>query len=283
MGATYLGPSYAMAQGMVPLRMRAQTVGIMLFVLNMIALGLGPATVGLSSVVLKTWLGADSLALVPDDDQHRDQPSRRLSATGGRRRPSGRPRPGQLYRPGGPTLIFPIAWRPKPGDPVNRVVPRNGTARMVSATLRAVHGTAMRTQTALSAIYLASASVFSAWRSRLQRNPDMAAAANRAGQAVWPTIQTATPSRTSSSRQARDRAARRLGQAVLRHHRSAGEARPRQGFAQGRARDAAFAGCEEEDLRRSSSRCENPRRPNFARRSASRRRSRWCRRRNQHR
>ena len=61
MGATYLGPSYAMAQGMVPLRMRAQTVGILLFVLNMIALGLGPATVGLSSVVLKTWLGADSL------------------------------------------------------------------------------------------------------------------------------------------------------------------------------------------------------------------------------
>ena len=42
MGATYLGPSYAMAQGMVPLRMRAQTVGILLFVLNMIALGLGP-------------------------------------------------------------------------------------------------------------------------------------------------------------------------------------------------------------------------------------------------
>ena len=61
MGASYLGPSYAMVQGMVPLRMRAQTVGILLFVLNMIALGLGPATVGLSSVVLKTWLGADSL------------------------------------------------------------------------------------------------------------------------------------------------------------------------------------------------------------------------------
>jgi MFS family permease len=61
MGATYLGPSYAMAQGMVPLRMRAQTVGILLFVLNMIALGLGPATVGFSSVVLKPWLGADSL------------------------------------------------------------------------------------------------------------------------------------------------------------------------------------------------------------------------------
>lgn len=61
MGATYLGPSYAMAQGMVPLRMRAQTVGILLFVLNMIALGLGPATIGLISVVLKPYLGEDSL------------------------------------------------------------------------------------------------------------------------------------------------------------------------------------------------------------------------------
>ncbi len=61
MGAVYLGPSYAMAQGMVPLRMRAQTIGIMLFILNMIALGLGPMTVGLISVLLKPYLGVDSL------------------------------------------------------------------------------------------------------------------------------------------------------------------------------------------------------------------------------
>jgi MFS family permease len=61
MGATFLGPSYAMAQGMVPLRMRAQTIGILLFILNMIALGFGPATVGLISVLLKPMLGADSL------------------------------------------------------------------------------------------------------------------------------------------------------------------------------------------------------------------------------
>jgi MFS family permease len=61
MGATYLGPSYAMAQGMVPVRMRAQTVGILLFVLNMIALGLGPATVGYLSVLLKPTFGDDSL------------------------------------------------------------------------------------------------------------------------------------------------------------------------------------------------------------------------------
>jgi MFS family permease len=61
MGATYLGSSYAMAQGMVPLRMRAQTVGILLFVLNMIALGLGPATTGLASTLLNPVLGSDSL------------------------------------------------------------------------------------------------------------------------------------------------------------------------------------------------------------------------------
>jgi MFS family permease len=61
MGAIYLGPSYAMAQGMVPLRMRAQTVGILLFILNFIALGLGPATVGFVSTKLHPLLGDDSL------------------------------------------------------------------------------------------------------------------------------------------------------------------------------------------------------------------------------
>jgi predicted MFS family arabinose efflux permease len=61
MGAIYLGPSYAMAQGMVPLRMRAQTIGLLLFILNMIALGLGPATVGFVSDLLKPALGNDSL------------------------------------------------------------------------------------------------------------------------------------------------------------------------------------------------------------------------------
>lgn len=60
-GATYLGPCYAMAQAMVPLRMRAQTVGLILFVLNIIALGGGPASVGLISDVLKPRFGSDSL------------------------------------------------------------------------------------------------------------------------------------------------------------------------------------------------------------------------------
>jgi predicted MFS family arabinose efflux permease len=61
MGATYLGPSYAMVQGMVPLRMRAQAIGIYLFIINMLALGLGPATVGYVSDLLKPTLGNDSL------------------------------------------------------------------------------------------------------------------------------------------------------------------------------------------------------------------------------
>jgi lipoprotein-anchoring transpeptidase ErfK/SrfK len=46
----------------------------------------------------------------------------------------------------------------------------------------------MRTLTALSAIYLASASVFGV-AITLQRNPDMAAAANKAGQEIWPSIE----------------------------------------------------------------------------------------------
>ena len=61
LGATYLGPSYAMAQGMVPLRMRAQTVAILLFILNFIALGFGPLTVGFISTQLQHALGSDSL------------------------------------------------------------------------------------------------------------------------------------------------------------------------------------------------------------------------------
>jgi len=61
MGAAYLGPSYAMTQGMVPLRMRAQAIAILLFILNMIALGLGPLTVGIISDLLKPHVGADSL------------------------------------------------------------------------------------------------------------------------------------------------------------------------------------------------------------------------------
>jgi predicted MFS family arabinose efflux permease len=61
MGAAYIGPAYSMSQGLVPLRMRARAVAILLFILNMIGLGLGPPLVGKISDLLKPTLGADSL------------------------------------------------------------------------------------------------------------------------------------------------------------------------------------------------------------------------------
>lgn len=60
-GAIYLGPSYAMTQALVPLRMRARAVAILLFVLNAIGLGLGPLTVGKISDLLRPAFGVDSL------------------------------------------------------------------------------------------------------------------------------------------------------------------------------------------------------------------------------
>lgn len=61
LGASYLGPAYSATQGLVPLRMRATAAAILLFVLNMIGLGLGPQTVGILSDLLHPSLGADSL------------------------------------------------------------------------------------------------------------------------------------------------------------------------------------------------------------------------------
>ncbi len=61
MGATYVGPAYAITQALVPLRMRAQAIAILLFILNIIGLGLGPLTVGKISDLLKPAFGTDSL------------------------------------------------------------------------------------------------------------------------------------------------------------------------------------------------------------------------------
>lgn len=61
MGATYVGPAYAMAQGLVPLRMRARAVAILLLILNIIGLGLGPPVVGRVADLLQPYLGADAL------------------------------------------------------------------------------------------------------------------------------------------------------------------------------------------------------------------------------
>jgi MFS family permease len=47
LSAMYVGPMFAMVQGLVELRMRATAAAIMLFVTNMVGLGLGPLLVGL--------------------------------------------------------------------------------------------------------------------------------------------------------------------------------------------------------------------------------------------
>jgi MFS family permease len=66
----YLGNTLAMVHGLVGLRMRALASAILLFVLNIIGLGLGPFLVGVLSDILQPTMGAESLryamlALVP--------------------------------------------------------------------------------------------------------------------------------------------------------------------------------------------------------------------------
>lgn len=60
-GAAFVGPAYAMAQALVPLRMRARSAAILLFILNIIALGTAAPTVGLISDLLRPRFGTDSL------------------------------------------------------------------------------------------------------------------------------------------------------------------------------------------------------------------------------
>lgn len=61
MGSVYLGPSFAMTQALVSLRMRAVASAILLFVLNLIGMGLGPYFVGILSDVFAPTFGIDSL------------------------------------------------------------------------------------------------------------------------------------------------------------------------------------------------------------------------------
>ena len=60
-GAAFVGPAYALAQALVPLRMRARAAAILLFILNIIALCTAAPLVGLISDLLRPSLGADSL------------------------------------------------------------------------------------------------------------------------------------------------------------------------------------------------------------------------------
>ena len=63
LGAYYLAPTFAMTQGLVGLRMRALAAAILLFVLNIIGMGLGPLFVGTVSdfIASSTSHGVDSL------------------------------------------------------------------------------------------------------------------------------------------------------------------------------------------------------------------------------
>jgi len=61
LGNSYLGPSFALIQGLAPVRQRALWAAITLLVINLVGLGLGPTLVGTISHLLKPSLGADSL------------------------------------------------------------------------------------------------------------------------------------------------------------------------------------------------------------------------------
>ncbi|HDZ57368.1 MAG TPA: MFS transporter [Pseudomonas xinjiangensis] len=61
LGAFYLGPSFAMIQSLTPLRSRALASAIMLFVLNLVGLGLGPQAIGIASDLMRVWFDNESL------------------------------------------------------------------------------------------------------------------------------------------------------------------------------------------------------------------------------
>jgi predicted MFS family arabinose efflux permease len=60
-GALFLGPSLAMVQGLVPLRMRTVASAVLLFVINIIGLGLGPQMIGIVSDLLAPRFADESL------------------------------------------------------------------------------------------------------------------------------------------------------------------------------------------------------------------------------
>ncbi len=59
----YLGPTFAMIQGLATVRMRAMASAILLFVISLIGLGLGPFLVGVLSDYLKPEFGEESLRI----------------------------------------------------------------------------------------------------------------------------------------------------------------------------------------------------------------------------
>jgi MFS family permease len=67
LGAAHLAPTLATIQNLTPLRMRARAASLVIFILNLLGLGLGPLIVGTLSDRLQPIVGADSLryALTP--------------------------------------------------------------------------------------------------------------------------------------------------------------------------------------------------------------------------
>jgi len=60
LGSLWYGPVYAIGQSIVPAHMRATTSAILLFVINLIGLGLGPTVVGIISDVMANGVGLGS-------------------------------------------------------------------------------------------------------------------------------------------------------------------------------------------------------------------------------
>jgi predicted MFS family arabinose efflux permease len=58
---SFLGPVFSTTQGLVPAHMRATASAVLLFIINIIGLGLGPQVVGLLSDLLRPAYGVDSL------------------------------------------------------------------------------------------------------------------------------------------------------------------------------------------------------------------------------
>jgi predicted MFS family arabinose efflux permease len=58
---SFLGPVFSTTQGLVPPHMRATASAVLLFIINIIGLGLGPQVVGLLSDLLRPAFGVDSL------------------------------------------------------------------------------------------------------------------------------------------------------------------------------------------------------------------------------
>ena len=63
LGAIYLGPSFAMTQALVTIRMRAVASAILLFTLNIIGMGLGPFLIGVFSDLIEPLVNSNAVSL----------------------------------------------------------------------------------------------------------------------------------------------------------------------------------------------------------------------------